>query len=54
MRNNKSAYRYETPYSGLFEMTQCWTDGTVTLQVNEIKTKYDIHHMNPYTFLNHR
>ena len=29
---NKYAYIYETPYNGPFLMTQCWTNGTVTLQ----------------------
>ena len=31
MLNNNSAFKYETPYLGSFEMTHCWTNGTVIL-----------------------
>ena len=29
MINNKYAYKYETPYKGSFEITQCFTNDVV-------------------------
>ena len=37
MLNNKNAYRYETPYKGTFDITQCWTNDMVTLKCGTIK-----------------
>ena len=31
MLTNNAAYKYETPYKGPFVITQCCTNGTVTL-----------------------
>ena len=39
MRNNKSAYKYETPYNGSFDITQCWSNGTVILQMGATKNR---------------
>ena len=30
-------------------ITQCWTNGTVTLQCGAIKIRYNILRINPYT-----
>ena len=35
--NNKSAYKYKTPYNGPFCITQCWTNDKVKLKMDEIK-----------------
>ena len=32
MLTKHTAYKYETPYTGLFVVTQCFTNGTVNLQ----------------------
>ena len=37
MLNNNSAFNSETLYKGPFEITQCWTNGTVPLQCGAIK-----------------
>ena len=37
--NNKSSHKYETSYKGTFEITQCFNNGTVSLQMS-VK-KYD-------------
>ena len=29
---NNTEFKYEIPYNGPFEITQCWTNGTVALQ----------------------
>ena len=49
MINNHAAYKYETPYKGPFVITQCWTNGTVTLQYGPTKIRYNIGRNNPYT-----
>ena len=37
MHDNHAGYKYETPYNVPFVITQCWTNGTVTLQCGAIK-----------------
>ena len=32
MLNDHAAYKYETPYKGVFVIKKCWTSGKVTLQ----------------------
>ena len=49
MLNNSAAYKYETPYKGPFVITQCWTNGTITLQCDAIKIRHNIHQIKPYT-----
>ena len=44
----ESAFKDETPYNGPFEITQCWTNGTVTLQCDIIKNRYNIRHIKLY------
>ena len=45
MLTNNAAYKYETPYTGIFVITQCWTNGTVTLQYGATKqlAQYRLH-----------
>ena len=50
MLNNNAAYKYETPYKGPFVITQCWTNGTVTIQYGPIQTKHNILRIKPYKF----
>ena len=50
MLNNNAALKYYTLYKGLFERTQCFTNGTVILQRSAIKIRYNIHPIKPYTF----
>ena len=33
MLNRKSVYKYETPYNGLYEITQYWNNGKVAFQI---------------------
>ena len=42
MLDNNAAYKYETPYKGLFVIIQCRTNGRVTLQCVAIKNRYNI------------
>ena len=37
MLNNNSAFKYETSYINPFDITQCFSNGTVTLQMGAIK-----------------
>ena len=39
---------YETPYNGLFVITQCLTNGTVALQCGAINIWYNIRHIKPH------
>ena len=50
MFNNSAAYKYEKPYKGLFGITQCWTNGTVTLQCVVMKIRYNIRLIKPYKY----
>ena len=48
MLNNHTEYKYETPYKVKFVLTQCFTNGTVSLQCGAIQMKYNIRRINPY------
>ena len=48
MLNNTSSYKYETPYNGISEITHCWTNGMITLQMGTIQIRYNIHHIKTY------
>ena len=50
MHDNHAGYKYETPYKGPFVITQCWTNGTVTLQCGAIKIRCNIRRIKPYTY----
>ena len=47
---NHTEYKYETPCKGPFLITQCLTNGTVNLQCDAIKTKYNIFCVKPYKY----
>ena len=47
--NNHAAYKYETPYKGPFVVTQCWTNGTVTLRCGSKTIGHNIRRIYPYT-----
>ena len=49
MLNNNTDFRYETPYTNPFEITQCYTNGTVTLQYGAEKSKCIIYHIKTCT-----
>ena len=38
MLNNNAAFKYDAPYKGPFEITQCWNNGTATLKCRLIKS----------------
>ena len=42
MITNHTAYKYETPYKCPSVITQCFTNGTVTLQYGPTKIRYNI------------
>ena len=44
----QNAYKYETPYTGPFVITQCFTNGTVNLQYGAIQIKYNICYIKSY------
>ena len=48
MLTNHTAYKYETPYKVTFVITQCFTNGTITLQCGATQVKYNIRRINPY------
>ena len=49
MLTNNAALKYEAPYKWTPQITQCWTNGTATLQYDAIKIRYIICRMSPYT-----
>ena len=42
MLNNNSTLKYESPYNGKFQVTQCWNNVMFTLQCCVIKNGYNI------------
>ena len=46
---NHATYTYETPYKVPFVITQCWANGTVTLQCGAIKIMYNIWRIKTHT-----
>ena len=49
MLNNNAAIKYENLHRDTFEITQYWTNDTVTLQCEKIKSGYNIRWIKPYT-----
>ena len=49
MLDNHAAYKYETPYKGPFVITQCLTNGPVTLKCSGTKNGYNICRIKPHT-----
>ena len=43
-----TAYKYETPYTGPFFITQYFTNITVNLHCGTKKIRYNIRHIKPY------
>ena len=50
MITKRTEYNYETPYMGPFFITQCFTNGTVSLKFVMIEIKYHIRHIKQYNF----
>ena len=50
MLTDNAAYKYEMPYNGPFLITQCWTNGMVTLQCGLIQIRDNILQNNTYTY----
>ena len=50
MLTKHTAYKYETPYTGPFVITQCFTNVTVNLQCSVVQIKYSIRRINPYKY----
>ena len=48
MLTNYTAYKYETPYKVPFVITQCFTNGTITLQCGATQVKYNMRRIKPY------
>ena len=46
---NNADLKYKTPPKGLFQITQCWNNGIVSLQCGAVKIGYNIRHIKPYT-----
>ena len=49
MLNNNAAFKYEMTYKVPFYITQCCTNGIVTLRYGAIKIRYNIRCIQPYT-----
>ena len=49
MITNNSAFKCETSYNLRFDVTQCWTNGTVALRCVERKIRYKISFIKLYT-----
>ena len=45
---NNTSLKYKTSHSGPFDIIQCWTNGTVTLQYGLIKICRNILCINPH------
>ena len=45
---NNSAFKYETPYNGQFEITQCLEQWNGIITVWGGKIRYNIRHIKPY------
>ena len=45
---NKSSYRYETLFRGLYEIFQTWANGTITLRMVAVKHRINILNIKPY------
>ena len=50
MLDNRAAQKNEKPYKVPFVITQCYTNGTVTLQCVAIKIRYHILRIKPHTY----
>ena len=48
MLNKNTSLKYETPYTGLFLITQYFTNGTVKLQNGATQITYNIRFIQPY------
>ena len=48
MLTKQTAYKYETPYTGPFVITQFYTKGTLKLKCGATQIMYNICRMNPY------
>ena len=49
MITDNTAFKYEMIYTGLFEITQCWANDTVSLQCGAVNIWYKIRLIIPYT-----
>ena len=49
MLNNHDTYKYETSYKGPYVITQCCTNGTVTLKCNTKTIRYNIFRIKTHT-----
>ena len=50
MLTNNAAFKYENPYKGSIQITQCRTNGTVTLHFVVTKIRYNICRIKSYTY----
>ena len=48
MLKNKSAYKYGTPYNGIYVIIQTLTNITAILKMGEITNRYNKDQINPY------
>ena len=38
------AYKYKTPFKGLYKLFQMWTNGTVTIRTGEVTSRINFRH----------
>ena len=50
MLDNHAAYKYGTPYKGLFVITQCWNNDMFALHCGAKTIRCNIHCIKPHTY----
>ena len=48
MYQNRRANKYERPYDGPYEITEVFTNGTVTLRRGAVDDRVNLRHIHPY------
>ena len=50
MLYNNYDFKYEVTHKGQFDINQCWTNVTITLECGEIQIRYNILHIKQYSY----
>ena len=47
MVRRNQAYKYETPFTGTYEIVQTWTNGTITILLGAVTSRISIRRTKP-------
>ena len=47
MVRRNQAYKYETPFTGTYEIVQTWTNGTITILTGAVTSRISIRRTKP-------